>query len=248
VIFLLLPLLLLSLVCAPLAQAASALSPTALQYSYALCTLDAQCVAHFSLQQAPGTTSVVDTTATAQVLFEEIMPVALSRRDGSLDGAMAIVEQCATANLSAGGDDAVACQYVQTMWQGIMRDLSACAHPNQVWISGHGCVCDFGKHCSDDCLGVVISDLWSFVVGLALVGIGLLVNFAWNNQHLRALTHFITELNEAFAKELYYHQAVYYLYNHIRGAYAAATARPQQQQPSPAPVNSFSVSTGGMSL
>jgi hypothetical protein len=209
---------------APLSRAASTLSSSALQYSYALCLSDASCVRHFSLQQPPGSASITVTSEAAQALFEEIMPVALAMRDGSLDDAVLIVEQCAVANLSVGSadDEARACSYAQVMWQGVMRDLSACAHPNQVWISGHGCVCDAGKHCSDDCLGVVISDLWSFVVGLALVGIGLLVGFAWINQHLRALTRFIAQLNEAFAGELYYNQGVYHLYNHIKGDYTPA--------------------------
>jgi hypothetical protein len=209
----------------PVSSAASTLSLTALQYSYGLCLTDAACVRHFSLQQPPGSTSATVTSASAQVLFEEIMPVALAMRDGSLDDAMAIVEQCA-ANVTD-----PACQYVQTMWQGVMRDLSACAHPNQVWISGHGCVCDAGKHCSDDCLGVIISDLWSFVVGLALVGIGLLVGFAWINQHLRALMLFVTQLNDAMTKELYHHQGVYYLYNNLKGNYTPA---PMAAVPPPA--------------
>lgn len=208
---------------APLARATVALSQSGVQYSYTLCLADAVCTRHFSLQQPAGNAQTTATSEFAQALFEEILPVALARRAGSLDDAVQVVEHCVTANRSvADSADAVACAYVDTMWQGVMRDLSACAHPNQVWISGHGCVCDTGKHCSDDCLGVVLSDLWSFVVALVLVAIGMLVGFAWINMHLRTLTLFVTQLSDAFASELYYNQGIYYLYNLLRGNYTPA--------------------------
>lgn len=201
------------------ARAAVVTSYVATSYSYQLCSADMMCASAFHLPLPVLDSIPLIEQQTARTRFEEMLPVALARQMSGSDNVVAMVEMCAE-----GANATDVCSVVQQMWLGNLRQLSVCDGANEVWQVGHGCVCEHGKHCDDDNIGVSISDLWSYNVGWAVVGLAMVVNFVWQSRHLKSLWHFIDQLRSEYSEMISQNQAALWLYNGFDRSYAPFSA------------------------
>lgn len=159
-----------------LPHAALAQSPAALATSYALCTADPTCAARFGLAGS-------EPSAALEAGFDQELALALGRHPALADALLGPLEECLAANATAPPP----CTTQVAQWAALLHEASPCPHPNQVWQAGHGCVCAYGKHCDDCSVGIAVSDLWSFIVLLALLVLFTALGFVWNLNHTSAI-------------------------------------------------------------
>jgi hypothetical protein len=140
------------------------LDVTVVDFSFALCRRDALCADIYAI--ISDSSVYVEASRSA---FDEVLPVAILHDKALVTTVLPYVEAC-LANVSA-----TDCQLVTTMWLAVLRNMQPCVHDNEVWKAGFGCVCTQGKHCDDGAVSVKISDVYSFIVILALLAVANVV-------------------------------------------------------------------------
>lgn len=157
--------------------------------AFALCVNDDACALRWGLYAA-------EDEAFQRARFDEMVTRWEVRDQFALD-------ELATAMGSGGGG-------ADVVLLAMMRAAAVCA-ANEEWVLGVGCQCMAGRHCADECVQAVLSDLWSLWVAVCIFGVVGLLVVAWLTHQDRELARRLdAEVHEA-AVAYYTAQAVLYV-------------------------------------
>lgn len=148
---------------------ATSVDESVVQWSFDACRQDPPCAARWQLSRDTDKPA----SAYERKKFDEMMAIFLERRE---DGGIGAVDIMAACNADAESD--AQCNTIGYMWLGMLREAHVC-DANEEWVVDHGCHCMDGKHCKVDCTDASLSDLWSFTVAVAIIGIGVMSVFIW---------------------------------------------------------------------